>query len=169
MTSFTGGGSIEEQGASWLFLHWLGAQKGDDFLRRLVQSGRTGVANVEAAAGESFGALFGDFSVAVWADSLPGLPRSTVPPRFQFGTRNLRALMAREATISQFPDPFPLSVFALTMPGFLESQMIPGTMTHALLSTPAGVPTVALQFTQTGGAAFPASLGAQVSVFRLPP
>jgi hypothetical protein len=169
VTSYTGGGSLEERGATWLFLRWLGAQKGDDIFRRLVQTSRVGTANVEAQSGESFGALFGDFSVALFADSLPGLPRSAVPPRFQFGTRQLRKLMAREASIAGFSASWPLPLFGLKVGSFLQSTMLPGTMTHALVQTGASSPAVALRFTHPDASAFLPTDGAQVTIFRLPP
>jgi hypothetical protein len=128
-----------------------------------------GTANIEAQSGESFGALFGDFSVALFADSLPGLPRSAVPPRFQFGTRQLRKLMAREASIAGFSAPWPLPLFSLKVGGFLQSTMLPGTMTHALIQTGSGSPAVALRFAHSDASPFLPADGAQVTIFRLPP
>jgi hypothetical protein len=169
VTSYVGAGSIEERGASWLFCRWLGGQKGEGIFRRLVQTSLVGIANVEAQAGESFGALFGDFSIALYADSIPGLPRSSVPTRFQFGDRQLRKLMAREATISGFGVPFPLPAFPLNVGGFVQSSMLPGTMTHTILRTAASAASVALRFSHQDLAPFTASSAAQVSIFRLPP
>lgn len=65
VTTYVGTGSLEERGASWLFMRWLGDQKGDAIFRRLVESPFTGIDNVERASGETFGALFGDFSIAL--------------------------------------------------------------------------------------------------------
>jgi hypothetical protein len=67
VTSYNGGGSLEERGATWLFLRWLASQKGGSIFGRLVQTSKTGIANIQAQAGESFGALFGDFSTALEA------------------------------------------------------------------------------------------------------
>ncbi|HVT40220.1 MAG TPA: IPT/TIG domain-containing protein [Gemmatimonadaceae bacterium] len=169
VTSYQGTGSLEERGATWLFLRWLGEQKGDDIFRRLVQTSNVGTANVEAQSAETFGALFGDFSVALFADSLPDLPRSNVPPRFQFGSRQLRKLMAREAVVSGFTNPFPLPLYALRTGGFLQSAMLSGTMIHTLLRTAPGDPPVSLRFTRQDLSAFPVLAGAQVTIFRLPP
>ena len=169
VTSYTGVGSIEERGATWLFLRWLAEQKGEDVFRRLVQTSRIGVANVAEKAGEPFGTLFGDFSLALYTDSLLGVPRSRVPARLRFGTRELRKLMAREAAISGFQVPFPLPLFSLGLGGALRSSMLQGTMTHALIQAPAAQPSVALRFTHQDLSPFLLSLGAQVSIFRLPP
>jgi hypothetical protein len=65
--SYNGGGSLEERGATWLFLRWLASQKGESIFGRLVQTSKTGIANSQAQAGESFGALFCDFSTALEA------------------------------------------------------------------------------------------------------
>jgi hypothetical protein len=56
VTSYNGGGSLEERGATWLFLRWLTSQKGEDIFGRLVQTSKTGIADIQAQAGESFGA-----------------------------------------------------------------------------------------------------------------
>jgi hypothetical protein len=169
VTSYEGGGSLEDRGATWLFLRWLGEQKGEALYRRLVQTSRTGIANVEDKAGEPFGALFGDFSVALFTDSLPGLPRSVVPARYRFGSRQLRRLMAREAVVSGFTNPFPLPLFSLGVGGFLQSGMLSGTMAHALVQTAGAQPGIALRFTHQDLSPFAPAVGAQVSIFRLPP
>jgi hypothetical protein len=169
VTSYNGGGSLEERGATWLFLHWLGSQKGEGIFKRLVQTTNTGIANVEAQAGEKFGALFGDFSAAIVVDSIPGVPRSSVPARFRFGTRNLRSLMAREAVVEGFLDPWPLPVYIMGSGGNLSGTMIPGTMVHASFTSTAGAPATTLSFAALQSLPFPAALGAQVTVFRLPP
>jgi hypothetical protein len=167
VTSYTGAGGIEERGATWMFLRWLADQKGDDVLGRLVRSNLTGVANVERAAGESFGALFGDFSASLVTDSIPGVPRPTAQRR-RFRGRSLRQLMAREATIAGFVDPFPLAAYRLDAGGTLRSAMLPGTMIHALVTIgPSGAP-VRLAFTTPQFAAFPPAARAQVTVVRLP-
>lgn len=168
VTSYYGGGSVEERGATWMFLRWLTAQKGDDLPKRLVQTAKTGIANVEEKAGEPFGALFGDFSIALFADSLPGLPRAVVPSRFRFGLRNLRQLMAREAIVSGFDNPWPLPLYALVPGSFLQSEMVSGTMIHGLLQTTPGSRPLTLRFARKDSTAFAGTQGAQVTIFRLP-
>jgi len=169
VTAYEGVGSLEERGATWLFLRWLGDQKGDAIFRRLVEAPVTGFANVERASGEAFPALFGDFSLALFTDSLPGISRSLVAPRQRFLSRNLRQLMAREATIAGFPNPFPLTTYALGVGGSLRSAMFPGTMVHAIVRTPGANAPIRLSFTTPGLTTFAPSLGGQVSIMRLPP
>ncbi len=169
VTSYNGGGSIEERGATWLFLRWLASQKGEGIFGRLVQTSNTGIANIEAQAAEPFGSLFGDFSAALVVDSIPGVPRTSVPTRFRFGSRNLRLLMAREATVEEFTVPWPLPLYTLGIGGMLSSNMIPGTMVHSAIVPPAGGSNISLMFTEPQALPFPAALGAQVTIFRMPP
>jgi hypothetical protein len=168
LTSYEAHGSFEERGGTWLFLRWLTDQKGDGVLRRLVQGSRRGIGNIEAVTGESFGALFGDFSLAVQADSLPGFPRRTAPERIRFKSRNLRQLMAREAVISGFMDPWPLRAYLMSSVTSLRAAMPAGTMMHALLQSSPGSGPIRLTFTSPGGAPFAPTLGAQISIMRLP-
>jgi hypothetical protein len=169
VTSYIGGGSLEDRGATWLFLRWLASQKGENIFGRLVQTSNTGIANVEARAGESFGALFGDFSAALVVDSIPGIPRSSVPARYRFGSRNLRQLMAREAVVEELTNPWPLPLYTLGIGGALSSNMKPGTMVHASITPQAGGAGVTLTFTGPQAVPFPTALGAQVTIFRMPP
>jgi hypothetical protein len=169
VTSYNGAGSVEDRGASWLFLRWLAEQKGEDLFRRLVQTSNVGIANIEAQAGEPFPTLFGDFSVSLYTDSLPGLPRSVVPPRYRFGARDLRKLMAREAVVSGWVEPWPLPLYLLPVGDALRSNMKPGTMVHAVIQTTAGSAGVALRFTHQDLSPFSAAAAAQVTIFRLSP
>ena len=169
VTAYEGTGSIEERGATWLFLRWLADQKGDDITRRLVQTSRTGIANVEAASEERFPSLFGDFSLALFADSLPGVARAAVPARLRFGNRSLRLIMAREAVVAGFSDPFPLATFSAPPGEALRASMPVGTMIHAIIPGDQAPGPVRLSFSTPELAPFQAQLGAQVSIMRLPP
>ena len=168
VTAYDGPGSIEERGATWLFLRWLTHQKGDGVLRRLVQTSRTGVANVEAAGGERFNALFGDFSLALFADSLPGVPRQAVPSRLRFANRSIRQLMARQAVVAGFTVPFPLTTYLAPPGGTLRASMLAGTMLHAIIPGDPAVGALRLSFATPELAAFRPALGAQLGVMRLP-
>ena len=174
-------GTLEERGAAWLFLRWLGDQHGDGIYGRLVQTRRTSVENIEDRTGESFQRLFGDFSIALWTDSIPGVPREAVALRYRFQSRNLRQLYnalynATQGTSTPLPRPFPLEPASLPAGGSVTKTMLPGTMAHYILQTPKPSTDVALQFSKptsqcgTGAAClFGPDFKAQVSVFRLPP
>ena len=76
--------------------------------------------------------------------------------------------MARESTINNFGNPFPLQMYVLAAGASLRSTMPPGTMMHAILRTDATGAAVGLAFTTQGLSALPLLLGAQVGIMRLP-
>ena len=155
-----------------MLLRWLGDQKGVGFYKQLEQNTLRGTANIAAAAGESFASLFGDFSLALYADSVPGIAKSAIPPRNRFVVRNLRQMYQRLFDTSQpsslVPRPFPIAPVPLT--GALSASMVPGTMAFYRVDTNAGQTSVRIQFAAPGGTApLSAGLNPQLSVFRLPP
>jgi len=175
LTSPTGFGSIEERGVAWLFLRWLADQKGDARLRDLVQTRNVGTANVEAVAGEGFTALYADFLAATLLDDYPGATAGQISNRYQFTSRNLRAIYARLNLVaaSSYPTAYPLSVADLTAAGVLtpmsapvSAQMKPGSFD--LFQFTSTVPNAGLSFRPPTGTAFQTTLNAQVTVVRLP-
>ena len=67
------------RGGAYLFLRWCVDRHGEDVLDRLVRSDLRGVANVEAATGRSFAALYREWTVALYLSGLdpaadPGQP-----------------------------------------------------------------------------------------------
>ena len=66
VTLIYGGDGLEERGASFLFLRHLGDRFGTGTYRNLVQSKKTGVANIEAVTAELFNELFADWSAACY-------------------------------------------------------------------------------------------------------
>ena len=168
VTTFDAFGSLEERGAAWLFLRWLGDQKGDAIFKSLVQTNLTGVQNIEGKAGESFPVLFGDFGVALVADSIPGIPRASVPQRNRFKTRNLRQLFSWARTAGEVSRVWPLTMKPLASGDFSSGSMVQGTMDFYDYTTPSGTPTVGLQFSRSNHAAFSSGLNAQVAIIRVP-
>ncbi len=163
-------GGFSWRGGDWLLMRWLGDQMPAGFYRKLDQNVTTGVANIESASGQSFPTLFANFGLALVTDSLPGLPRNTAPPANRFVTRNMRQLWARLFATSagpQIPLAFPISI-ALMSSDTSSHAMVPGTNAYFRLNTPAGTPTVSVQFATPGGVALPVGLKPQLAVFRLP-
>jgi hypothetical protein len=158
------------RGGDWALIHWLGDQKGNAIYTTLEHGHTTGIANITAAAGEPFAGLFGDFSLSLWTDSLVGVPRSSVPARDRFVTRNLRQLYARLfATDPGDPTvPRAYPVLPTTLTALLTRSMVPGTSSFYIVDATTTTGTVAIQFSTTAGTALPATLGPQVSVYRLP-
>jgi hypothetical protein len=167
VTTFESSGTLEERGAAFLFLRWLLDQKGPDLARQLVQSNLTGIQNVAARAGEPFEALFGDFAIAVYTDSLPGVAREAIPQRYRFTSRNLRRLFARLHQIGAVgPQPFPIVPATLPPEGGATGAMVQGTMQHFILQS--AEPAVPMHLVRPDKRGLDADLSPQVSIFRLP-
>jgi hypothetical protein len=170
LTLFESTGTLEERGAAWLFLRWLADQKDSTIFGRLVQTNLTGVANIENVAAESFPVLFGDWAIALWTDSIPGHPRTSVPVRNRYKSRNLRQIYARLNSIAPqvFPRVYPLVPRPLGAGASLESSMYPGTMEYFETTAPVADPAIGFRFSRPDGQVFTASLRAQLGLFRLP-
>jgi hypothetical protein len=170
LTIFESTGTLAERGAAWLFLRWLADQKDSTIFGRLVQTNRTGIANVENASAESFPVLFGDWALALWTDSIPGHPRTSVPERNRFKSRNLRQIFARLNAIapSDFPRPYPLLLRPLPFGASVQDEMLPGTMEHFQVMATGSDPALGLRFSRTDGTMFSDALRPQLGVFRLP-
>ncbi len=164
LIAYRGFGTLEERGVAWLFVRWLGAQKGDAVYARLVQSGLRGGQNVESATGESFASLFADFSIAVYADSIPGVARSVVPLRYRLGPRTLRELVTRVSSRSSFP----LTLRSGPAVGTsVSSALVQDGAGYYLVTVPRGGLT--LRYTAPNDAPFPPPLVPQLGVVRITP
>ncbi|HKW09603.1 MAG TPA: hypothetical protein VJO33_04435 [Gemmatimonadaceae bacterium] len=164
-------GGLAWRGGDWLLMRWLGDVKGVGIYKTLVESNLTGTANIASAAGESFDALFGDFSLALYTDSIPGTPKSSIPARNRFVVRNLRRMYQRLFDTSQgssfVPRPFPIITVPLT--SSISASLVPGTMSFYRLNTSAGQTTVTIDFGSTPGVPLTDALHPQLSIFRIPP
>jgi hypothetical protein len=160
------------RGSDWLLVHWLGDLKGKSIFTTLERTKNTGVSNIAAAAGEPFASLFGDFSLSLWTDSIPGIPRASIPSRNRFQSRNLRQIYQRLFDTSNgspsVPRPYPVAPGTLTTATPASASMVPGTMAFYILDLTSATPDVSIQFATPAGAAFASNLHAQVSVYRLP-
>jgi hypothetical protein len=169
VTALSGAGTLEERGAAWLFLRWLGDQKGEGIYARLVQTSRTGTTNVEDKAGESFAGLFGDFATAVYTDSIVGVPRANIPARLKFTSRNFRRIFQRffDTQTQGVTAAFPFVPRPLNPIGVVTSSFVQGTMEYYRVDTQASQPSIALRFSRPDGSAFLANDAVQIGVFRL--
>ncbi len=170
VTAITGGGSLAERGGSWLFLRWLGDQKGESIYGRLVQTSRTGTANVEDKSNETFASLFGDFSTAVYTDSLPGVSRALVPPRLRFTSRNFRQVFKRFADLDQTgkTPAFPFAPLGLLAGESAVGTIVQGSMAYYQLITGPNESTVGVRFSRADQSSFLADDQVQIGIFRLP-
>ncbi|HEU4988404.1 MAG TPA: hypothetical protein VFT41_01315 [Gemmatimonadaceae bacterium] len=160
------------RGGDWLLMRYLGDQTNNGVFRKLEDTYATGVANIEAAMGTPFPTLFSDFGLALYTDSLPGLPRNTAPAVDRFVTRNMPQLWARLYVTSgpsaDVPYPAPVRLFSITA-DTSSSLMSPGTTAYYRLDTPQTAATVTIQFSAPGAHALPTALHPQLAIFRLPP
>ena len=164
VTTFEGLGTLEERGAAWFFLRWLADQKGEQVFKQLVQTTRRGTDNVAAVAGEPFPALLGDFGIATYADSIDGVPRTAVPTRYRFTTRDTRQVFAR-----LYPTkPNPITPTALGCSSASTQKMVQGTSAYYVVGGTTGCSQTSLNMTDGSGSALSSTLQPQLAIFRLP-
>jgi hypothetical protein len=159
------------RGGAWLFARWLGDHYGSTVFKQLETGNSDAVINVQNATGQPFTTLFANFGLALYTDSLPGLPRATAPLLNRFVSRNVSQLWNRLfVTSGGAPDvPFARPIFLAQINNDTSSSIaLPGTMTFWQLNTLASDTTVTIQYSPPGGVAFPAVLHSQIAVFRLP-
>ncbi|GEM_PF-1032310 len=70
VTLVYGGDALDERGASFLFMRYLGDRFGESIYGKLVRSKHSGIDNVESASGMSFMELFADWSAAVYLSGM---------------------------------------------------------------------------------------------------
>jgi hypothetical protein len=161
------------RGGAWLFAHWLGDQMGSTVYKQLERGPANALTDVQQVTGQTFPALFANFGLSLYTDSLPGLPRNTAPAVNRFVSRNVKQLWARLFATSGGPGTgVPVAQPVQLFPILADTStyvLLPGTMTYFRLDTPANAATVTIQWSAPGGVAFSPALHAQMAVFRLPP
>jgi hypothetical protein len=160
------------RGGDWLLMRWLGDQYGSGIFKALERGPSDGVADIESATGQAFPQLFANFGLALYTDSLPGLPRATAPTADRFVSRNVSQLWARLYTTAGPANGFPLAMPIVLRPITTDTTtalLDPGTMSFFRLDTPSSAATMTVRFAQPSDSSFAASLGPQLAVFRLPP
>jgi hypothetical protein len=160
------------RGGDWALVRYLADRFGTQIYHQLETGPSDGLAAITAATGNPFRSSFGDFGMALYTDSLPGLPRSTAPPVDRFVTRNLHQLWARlfatSGPSSQVPTATPLVLFGIHA-DTTTFVMEPGAMSFWRVDTSPTDTTVAIRFAGPGGNPLSSALAPQLSVFRLPP
>ncbi len=102
-----GTGTLEERGASWLFLRWIVDQFGSEVLRRLSETRLVGSDNVAAATGEPMSQLLADWFLANYVSDLEDF---TAPGRLRYSSWRFRRtyLSLHQQNAERFDRPFPL-------------------------------------------------------------
>jgi hypothetical protein len=159
------------RGGAWLLVRYMADQYGFGVLRKLENGPADGATAITAATGQAFPALFANFGLALYADSLPGLARNTAPAGNRFTSRNVKALWSRlyatsSGTSVPTASPLILSPISADSSALI---MYPGTMSYWRIDTPATSPTLTVQFATPTNTALSAALHPQFVVYRLPP
>ena len=121
-----GTGSLEERGASWLFLRWLVDHFGSEVLRRMSETKLTSTQNVMAATGEPMSTLLADWFLANYVSDHPDLDE--IPERLSYMTWNLREVYASLHAQDQslFDSPYPIEPIVFNGGAFDVSGTVGG-------------------------------------------
>jgi hypothetical protein len=161
-------------GAAWLFVRWLGDHfattqpLATDLTRKLVQTSRTGAANVEAASGQPFATLVAEWQLANYADDLPGI--GSADSLLQYPSWRFRDIFAafHAADPGQFPLPYPLAPDSTNGAYEISGSLPAGSGKHLLIRQSGGSPPLAFTVTEpTGGSALPESAAPRWCLLRL--
>ena len=158
------------RGGNWLLARWLGDQYGSGIYKKLSKTTTNDAADIAQATGQTFGAIFANFGISLYTDSLPGLARFTLPSANRFTSRNVKALWARlfvTSSGSDVPTATPIQPRSISADSTVRS-MTPGSMSFWRLDTPTAAASVTIRFAAPGGTALAAGLKPQLAIFRLP-
>ncbi len=154
----TSSGTLEERGANWLFVRWLADHfaatqpLGTELTRALVQTNRTGAANVAAMTGEDFSALVSQWQMANYLTSLTGFTPST--DRLLYTSIDLRGIYLANFNDGVFPKPYPLTPEVTSTGAYNRTGVLrAGSGRHLLVIQSAGSGEVALVLTNDAGTA----------------
>jgi hypothetical protein len=164
---FEGVGTLPERGAAWLFLRWMTDQFGEGLPRRLVETRRTGAANLEAAAGEPLARLLVQWFLANYVSDLPGL---TAPSRLTYATWDFR--QTYESLHSQLPGdfdrPFPIVPQEFSGGTFnVTGELRSGSGDYYLVVQAGGAQGFTVELTNFSGGGLPASMVPRLGVIRI--
>jgi len=151
----TGQGSLEERGAGWLYTLFLwDTGGGDDVLGRLTRTSLTGAANVAAAMGRPWAAIFADWTAALYGDGLGG----RYP--FEYPTVQLRELL-REINA------YPLAPESVGSADFIRSGSLWSSSARHYIVVPPASGFVALRLGGAAGGNAPAEAALRIRVVPL--
>ena len=135
----TGIGTLAERGAGWLFARYVTDHLGGAaVLRAMTNSTALGIETVVEATGEPWSRTFSDFTLALYLDTVGGLP-----PRFGFPSHDLDVVLAGSGGTA------PSSPESLRGEGFLREGSLRAASARTFILTPEDGGALAL--TLTGG------------------
>jgi hypothetical protein len=160
-------GGLESRGAEWLFVRWLADRYGMNAIRSLINTSRTGAANVAAVTTETFNTLLGRWALAVYASDLPGF---TAPPALTYSAFDLRTVYGSLYNPNgTFNVPFPLvpasgtPAAGITVTGTMTS----GSGAYIIVNQAAGAPEFDVTFRASNGGNLPGSAIGQMAILRI--
>ncbi|MEZ4455869.1 MAG: hypothetical protein R2882_04835 [Gemmatimonadales bacterium] len=131
-------GTLEERGASWLFVRWLADQFGSDstapnLTLAIDNTAAQGAGNVTAFTQSDFARLVTEWHLALYLDDLDGFTPDS--PRLTYSTWGFRSVYTDPRNAQAFPNGFPLSPAAVGGP-FQHQGTLRGGSAYYLLATP---------------------------------
>jgi len=173
ITPGSSSGTLEERGASWLFVRWLADHYGDDdngtsLTRQLVRTALLGYANVQAATGKAMSELVPLWQMANYLDDLPAF--TPADPRLAYPSWNFRYIY--DTLNAQRPDliprEYPLQPDSITTgAGTKTGVMRGGSGRHLRLIQAAEATGVDVLLVRQDGTAFPQDRGVRLGVVRV--
>lgn len=154
-------GSLAQRGGAWLFLKYITEHYGGaTLLRRLTQTTESSVQNVVAQTGRSWSSLFGNWSIAIWADDAPELSGVAVDPLHTIPDLNLRQQLS--------PIGFTLAPLRVAVGDFaVNGALHAGSAEHLLLEAGSTAAIVNLSLTRKYAEPFRTDETGQLSLLRV--
>jgi hypothetical protein len=165
---------LTEYGAAWLFVRWMGDHFSSnqplatDLTRKLVQTSRTGTANVESATGEEFPTLITEWQLANYVESL-----DTFTPddnRLVYTSWPFREIWAdlNSRDPADFPQPYPLDPDRTSGDYQTAGNLHAGSGKQVLVDQGPNDPELDFKITRSDGTtALPTTAAAWVAVLRI--
>lgn len=167
---------LTQYGADWLFVRWLAdhfAQQqpaGGDLTRALVQTTRTGVANVESATDTPFDRLIGEWQLANLLDDHPEFADVSAGTHLEYTSWDLHGVFAalNLGNPANYPLPYPFDPGVFDQESYAQSGALRAGSGWHLLVQPQAAEVIDLRLTNPEGtdAVSPAA-GPRTAVLRL--
>jgi hypothetical protein len=151
----TGQGSLEERGGGWLFALYLWDRGGgDQVLRSLTRSTRTGTANVAAVMGAPWPDVFSDWTAALYLDGTGARPYP-----FEYPSVQLRDLL-------RTANGYPLSPEIVGSEDFSRTGLLWSSSVQQYIVVPPASGSVALRLGGEAGGNAPADAAFRFRIVR---
>lgn len=163
-------GTLEERGATWLFLRWVIDQfaadtlLGSDFTRGMV-TGPGGAATYAARTGTPFATLVTEWLLAAYLDDRPGF--TGLSPRLRFRSWGLRSIWTDPRNVQVFPVGFPLRPDSTSGSYSRTGVLRGGSGRHLRLIQQANGSAIDVQLRNAAGGAIDPALVPRIGIARV--